>query len=49
MEIQNRVVEEQIEYFKIQDEVANNTQMAMGMGMIQTLINLTQLMSQVFM
>jgi len=45
VEIQNRFVEEYIEYFKIQDEVANNTQMAMGMGVIQTLNNLTQLMS----
>jgi hypothetical protein len=45
MKIQNRLVEKHIEYFEIQDEATNNTQMAMGMGMIQTLNNLTQLMS----
>ncbi len=35
MDIQNRFVEKQIEYFKIRDDATNNTQMVMGMGMIQ--------------
>lgn len=48
-EIQNRLVEKQIEYFKIWDEATNNTQMAMGMRMIQALNNLTQAMNQTFM
>jgi hypothetical protein len=42
VEIQNKLVEKQIEYF-------NNTQMAMGMTMIQTFNNLTQAMNQTFM
>ncbi len=33
--LQNRFIEKEIEYFKIRDEAANNTQMVMGMGMIQ--------------
>ncbi len=48
-EIQNKLVEKQIEYFKIWDETTNNTQMAMGMGMIQAFNNLTQAMNQTFM
>ncbi len=48
-EIQNRLVEKQNEYFKIYNDVAHNTQMAMGMGMIQALNNLTQAMNQAFM
>ncbi len=49
MEIQNKLVEKQNEYFKIYDEAAHNTQMTMGMVMIQELNNLTQAMSQAFM
>ncbi len=45
MEIQNRLVEKQSEYFKICDEASRNTQMTMGMGMIQEINNLTQAMS----
>ncbi len=49
MEIQNRLVEKWNEYFKICDEAGHNTQMTMGMGMIQEINNLTQAMSQAFM
>ncbi len=49
MEIQNRLVEKQNEYFKICDEAGHNTQMTVGMGMIQEINNLTQAMSQAFM
>lgn len=49
MEIQNKLVEKQNEYFKIYDEAAHNTQMTMGMVMIQELNNLTQAMSLAFM
>lgn len=49
MEIQNRLVEKQNEYFKFCDEVTRNTQMTMGMGMIQEINNLTQAMNQAFM
>lgn len=48
VEIQNILVEKQIEYFKIWDELANNTQMAMGIKMIRALNNLTQAMKQTF-
>jgi hypothetical protein len=43
--IQNRLIDKQIEYFKIKDEATNHTQMAMGMDMIQALNNLAQLMT----
>jgi hypothetical protein len=34
IEIQDKLVEKQLEFFKVRDEVANCMQMAMGMGMI---------------
>jgi hypothetical protein len=43
--IQNRLVDKQIEYFKIKDEATNSTQMVMGIGMIQAFNNLARVMT----
>jgi len=48
IEIQDKLVEKQLEYFKVRNEVANRTQMAMGIGMIEALNNLTHVMTQTF-
>lgn len=47
-EIQDKLVEKQLEYFKVRDDGTNHAQIAMGMGMIQVLNNLTQVMTQAF-
>ncbi len=46
VEIQDKLVKKQLEYFKVRDEVANCTQM--GMGMNQAFNNLAQVRTQAF-
>ncbi len=48
IEIQDKLVEKQLEYFKVKDDVANHMQIAMGMDMIQVFNNLTHVMTQAF-
>jgi beta-xylosidase len=46
IEIQDKLVEKQLEYFKVRDEVANRTHMAICIGMIKAFNNLTHVMTQ---